>query len=144
MCVVSSCGGHLAEVRALRPVYEEYEHFYVLNDRVPLRDGMMGRTYFIAHAERDWKTLLNVIEAFRILRKERPRVILSMGAGPAVPFCLVGKLFGARTVFVETLTRVRAPSLTGRIMYWLADVFIYQWESLGPYFPKGIYGGRVV
>ena len=51
VCVVSSSGGHLTEVRALRPVYEPYRHFYVLNDRVledsrvenvllTIRDGM--------------------------------------------------------------------------------------------------------
>ena len=144
ICIVSSCGGHLTEVRCLRPVYEAHEHFYVLNDRAQLPPDMQGRTQFITHSERDWRFLLNLWEAFRILRAERPDVILSTGAGPVVPFAIVGKLlFGTKVIFVETITRIDAPSLTGRIMYRMADDFYYQWESLRPFFPKARYGGAL-
>jgi hypothetical protein len=72
-------------------------------------------------------------------------VILSTGAGPVVPFAIVGRLFfGTRVVFVETLTRVHAPSLTGRIMYRLAHDFFYQWESLRRFFPRGTFGGPII
>lgn len=145
VCIISSCGGHLTEVRCLKPGYEKYEHFYVLNDKAILPADMQGRTYFITHSERDWKLVLNLREAFRILRKEKPHVLLSTGAGPAVPFALVGRLlFGARVVFVETITRIKGPSMTGRLMYWLANEFFYQWKSLSPFFPKATYGGPLV
>lgn len=144
VCVVSSCGGHLTEVRALRPVYERYEHFYVLNDRLLLPEDMEGKTHFIRHSERDWQSLVNLWEAWRILRKERPDLILSTGAGPAVPFVLLGKMLRIPSVFIETFTRVTAPSLTGRIMYRLADRFFYQWKPLERFFPKGVYGGPLV
>ncbi len=142
--IVSSCGGHLTEVRMLLPAYGRYEHFYVLNDHAAIAPDMQGKTYFITHSERDWKILLNLWEAFRILLRERPDVLLSTGAGPAVPFALVGRfLFGCRIVFVETFTRVKKPSLTGRIMYRLAHDFYYQWPSLARHFPKGICGGTL-
>lgn len=144
ICIVSSCGGHLTEVRALRPVYEQYDHFYILNERVLLPEDMEGKTYFIRHSERDWLFVVNVWEAWRILRKLRPNMILSAGAGPVVPFALAGKLLGIPTVFIETLTRVVQPSLTGRMMYYLADRFFYQWRRLEEFFPKGIYGGPLV
>lgn len=135
----------MTEVRALKPAFEAYEQFYVLNDHALLPADMTGRTYFIVHSERDWKFFLNLWEAFRILSRERPEIILSMGAGPAVPFALVGRfLFRCRIVFVETITRIHRPSLTGRIMYWLAHDFFYQWQSLAPYFPKAIYGGPLL
>lgn len=145
VCIVSSCGGHLTEVRALRAAYEAYDHFYVLNDLALLPADMHGNTTFIAHSERDWRFLLNLWEAFRILRKERPNVILSTGAGPVVPFALIGRLcFGTRVIFVETITRINAPSLTGRIMYRLAHDFFYQWESLRRFFPRGTFGGHLL
>ncbi len=143
--IVSSCGGHLTEVRALRPAYAGYPHFYVLNDRALLPPDMVGRTYFITHSERDWRFLVNLVEAYRILRRERPHVLLSTGAGPIVPFALVGKLlFGTKVVFVETLARLEAPSLTGRLMYRLADHFFYPWSALERYFPRGIHSGLVI
>lgn len=126
-------------------VYSAYEHFYVLNDKALVPPDMSSRTHFITHSERDWKQLLNLYEAWKILRRERPNVILSTGAGPAVPFALIGKLFfGARVIFIETITRVSAPSLAGRLMYWLADEFFYQWESLRRFFPRGRFLGRLI
>ncbi len=125
----------------LRPVYQSYEHFYVVNEKIELPADMEGKTYFIRHSERDWLFLVNLSEAWRILRRERPTLLLSTGAGPVVPFTLVGKLFGVRSVYVENAGQVRTPSVTGRIMYWLADRFFYQWPELGSYFPRGTYGG---
>lgn len=145
ICVVSSCGGHLTEVRRLRPAYEKYTHFYVLNDKAILPADMQDRTYFITHSERDWKFFLNLWEACRILRHERPDVILSTGAGPAVPFALVGRLFfRIKVVFVETLTAIERPTITGRIMYRLAHRFFYQWPGLERYFSKAEYGGPLL
>ncbi len=145
ICIVSSCGGHLTEVRRLLPAYGGYEHFYVLNDHALLPDDMKGRTFFITHSERDWKFLINLWEAWRILRTGRPDVILSTGAGPAVPFALVGRLFfGTKVVFIETITRIQSPSLTGRLMYFLAHRLFYQWTTLGRAFPRGMYGGPLL
>ena len=141
VCLVSSCGGHLAELRALHEAYEDLDHFFVVNDQIELPGDMKGRTYFIVHSERDLKTLVNVFEAFRILRRERPDVILSTGAGPAVPFAVVGKLLGIPNIFVEISAQVYKPSLTGRIMYKLADHFYYQWPALSNFFPRATYGG---
>jgi UDP-N-acetylglucosamine:LPS N-acetylglucosamine transferase len=145
IAIVSSCGGHLTEVRALSPAYRPFDHFYVINDRIPLSADMRSRTYFISHSERDWRTLLNLVEAFRILRKERPDVILSTGAGPVVPFALLGRfLFGTRVIFVETMTRIHRPSLTGRVMYHLAHHFFYQWVELARFFPRGVFSGTII
>ena len=145
ICIVSSCGGHLTEVRCLLPVFHEYEHFYVLNDKSILPDDMEGKTQFICHAERNWKVFKNFFEALMILRRERPTMILSTGAGPVVPFAVIGKwLYGCHIVFVETITRVEKPSLTGRIMYRIADDFFYQWASLAGFFPRGTHGGALI
>jgi beta-1,4-N-acetylglucosaminyltransferase len=128
----------------LRPVYERYNHFYVLNDTIDLPADMCGRTYFISHAERNWRLLVNFIEAYAILRRERPTLLLSTGAGPAVPFAIVGRLMSIPSIYIETATRVASPSLSGRVMYHLATKFFYQWRSLERYFPAGTYGGPML
>jgi UDP-N-acetylglucosamine:LPS N-acetylglucosamine transferase len=142
--IISSCGGHLTEIRALRAVYEKYPHFYVLNDRIELSKDMQGKTFFIRHSERDALFFVNVWEAWKILRREKPTLLLSTGAGPIVPFALIGKLLGVKTFYIEIGTQVNRPSLTGRCMYYLADRFYYQWEELRPYFPKAIFGGLLL
>jgi UDP-N-acetylglucosamine:LPS N-acetylglucosamine transferase len=140
ICLVSSCGGHLAELRALMPAFGAHDHFYVVNDRIALPRDMEGRTIFIRHAERDWRVLANFAEAWTILRRERPDLILSTGAGPAVPFALVGKLLSIPTIFVEISAQVQRPSLTGRLLYPVADRFFYQWPGLERFYPKASLG----
>ncbi len=138
LCIVSSCGGHLAEVRSLAKAYEKLPHFFVLNDRIAPPRELAGRTIFIRHSERDAWFLVNLWEMFQILRRERPDLLLSSGAGPIVPASIIGRyLFGCRVIYVETMTRMRNPSLTGRIMYRLAHRFVYQWPGLKSPFPKG-------
>jgi beta-1,4-N-acetylglucosaminyltransferase len=145
VAVVSSCGGHLTEARVFAKLYERYSHFYVIDDEIELPRYMRDKTYIVSHSERDWRTLLNFIEAFRILKKERPTVILSTGAGIAVPFAIVGRfIFGATVIYIETMTRVNRPSLTGRLMYYVAQHFFYQWQGLHRFFPKGTYAGPLI
>ena len=72
-------------------------------------------------------------------------ILLSTGAGPIVPFALVGRfIFGCRVIFVETITRIEEPSMTGKIMYKIAHEFYFQWKSLRKFFPNGIYGGPLI
>ena len=57
--------------------------------------------------------LLNLWECYQILGRKRFNVVLSTGAGPVVPFAIVGRFFfGVRIVFIETITRIETPSLT--------------------------------
>lgn len=142
--IVSSCGGHLTEVRTLWSIYENYPHFYVINDDIHLPEDMRNKTYFIRHSERDALFFKNLWEAWKILRYEKPTLLLSTGAGPIVPFTLIGKLLGIKTIYIEIGTQVTRPSMTGRIMYHLADRFFIQWEDLRRYFPKALYGGTLL
>ena len=76
--------------------------------------------------------------AFKVLRKERPDVIISSGAAVAVPFFYVGKLFGAKTVYIEVYDRIDIPTLTGKLVYPVTDKFILQWEEQKKFYKKGI------
>jgi UDP-N-acetylglucosamine:LPS N-acetylglucosamine transferase len=64
-----------------------------------------------------------------VIRDRDPDVILSTGAGVAVPFFWIGRLLGRRCVFVESLARVDTLSLTGRLVYPFADEFFVQWRG---------------
>ena len=75
--------------------------------------------------------------AWRILRRERPDVIVSTGAGVAPPFFLIGRILGIKTVFVEVYDRIDSPTLTGRLCYRLSHLFLLQWEEQREFYPKG-------
>jgi UDP-N-acetylglucosamine:LPS N-acetylglucosamine transferase len=136
--VVSSVGGHLTEVMQLAPLLVAHDVVLVVNDAVELPAFPFRRVYRISHAERDWRTVLNVAEASRILVHERPDLIVSAGAGPAVPFAAVGRWFlGCRVVYIESAAAIHRPTLTGRLMYRIAHDFFYQWPDLQRFFPTG-------
>jgi UDP-N-acetylglucosamine:LPS N-acetylglucosamine transferase len=87
---------------------------------------------------RNIKNLIrNTFLALKILFKEKPNIILSTGAGVSVPFFYVGKLIGAKLIFIEVFDRITSASLTGKLIYPIADVFILQWEEQKKFFPKG-------
>jgi UDP-N-acetylglucosamine:LPS N-acetylglucosamine transferase len=100
--------------------------------------------YAYAPTNRSVKNLVrNAVLAVRIVRRLRPRVVLSTGAGVAVPFAWAGRLFGARVVYVESFTRIEEPSLSCRLIAPIADRVYAQWPELPHAFPRARYVGNV-
>ena len=85
----------------------------------------------------------NVALAWRVLRRERPQVLISDGAGVAVPFFYVGRLLGIRLVYIEVYDRVDAPSLTARLLRPIVDQMVLQWEEQRAFFPEGVVLGPI-
>ena len=144
LLLVCPSGGHLSEIRAMQSIYAARPHFYVLNVPIIESPDMKGRTQIITLSQRDWKFLINLWEAFSIIRREKPAAILTTGGGFSVAFALVGKLLGVPTAYVETVAKVNIPTVTGRIMYHLVDRFFYQWPYLKEFFPRGEYVGLIL
>ena len=96
------------------------------------------RIHYVCHPRRAvWRTILNALQSLRILLRERPALIVSTGADVAVPTLLLGRLLGAKIVFVETGGTL-APSLAGRMVYPFADLFVVPWPEKLAAFPKAV------
>jgi UDP-N-acetylglucosamine:LPS N-acetylglucosamine transferase len=145
ICLACSAGGHLTELQQLEPFYKKFEHFFVTFRR-PDSEALAGKktVFFVERPGRNpLKTIQNFFQAWKILSEQKPGIIVSTGADAAIPICLLGKLRGKKVVFIESFCRTRKPSWSGRIAYCFADLFIYQWESLTRFFPKGKFGGSI-
>lgn len=146
VCLVGSSGGHLTHLYLLKPFWENKERFWVTFDKEDARSILKNEIFYPCHypTNRNLKNLIkNTILAFNILRKERPDVIISSGAAVAVPFFYIGKLFGAKTVYIEVFDRIDAPTLTGKLVYPVTDKFIVQWEEMKKVYPKAINLGGI-
>ena len=77
-----------------------------------------------------------MVLAWKTLRREKPDLIISSGAAVAVPFFWLGKLFGAKTIYVEVFDRIDKSTVTGRMVYPVADEFIVEWEEMKKVYPK--------
>lgn len=131
--LVCSAGGHLLQLYLLRDAWEPFSRMWVTHDKDDARSLLADETVVYAYqpTTRNIPNLLrNLRLAWRLVRRFRPRVVVSTGAGIAVPFIWVSRLFGARVVFIESLTRVESPSLTFRLVHGLASRTYVQWPEL--------------
>jgi UDP-N-acetylglucosamine:LPS N-acetylglucosamine transferase len=142
-----SAGGHLLQLLALRDAWEEYSHLWITDDKSDARSLLRDEPVEFAYGppnRHPANVARNVVMAWRVVRRHRPRVVLTTGAGTAVPFALIGRLHGARVVYVESITRMTSPSVSCRLIAPVADRVYVQWESLAPAVPRSHYAGTIL
>ncbi len=145
LCIACSAGGHLSEIQQLEEFYNKHEHFFISFKRIDSVDlSKKHKTYFVIDPKRNPLDLIhNFLQSFFILRKEKPDAIISMGAGTALPSLIIGKIMKKKIIFIEMFCNVTSPSLTGRIAYKFADLFMVQWEENLKFYPKAKYIGAM-
>lgn len=148
VCIASSAGGHLTEVLLIKKAYEKYDKFFVTFEREnSIELANKEKVYFVEDPKRSLKKFIKcMFQTFQIMFKERPSVIISTGAGVAVPACFIGKLlFKSKIIFIESFCRITKPSLSGRLIYLISDLFFVQWQRLLKYYgSKACYRGAVI
>lgn len=125
ICFVSSCGGHLTEILNYCQDLKDYDFFFVINEKRNI-NFLKKKYYFISHSTFDLKIFVVLLQSLKILLKEKPDVIISTGASPALPFFIWAKILSIKTIFLESITRVHALSKTGKIIKYLTKNFYVQ------------------
>lgn len=146
ICMVGSSGGHLTHLYMLKPFWQDKERFWVTFDKADARSLLAGETMIPCYypTNRSLKALvINTALAWKVLRREKPDLIISSGAAVAVPFFYLGKLFGAKTVYMEVFDRIDKPTLTGKLVYPVTDCFVVQWEEMKQVYPKAVNLGSI-
>lgn len=148
ICVVCSSGGHLAQLHCLDAWWQKHDRFWVTFDKADAVSVLKGeRVYWGYHpTNRNLRNLVrNTVMAAKVLAKERPDLIVSNGAGIAVPYFWIGKLvFGCKTVYVEVYDRIDSPTVTAQLVRPVLDRMVVQWEDQKAFYPEGILLGAVL
>ena len=146
VCLVGSSGGHLTHLYMLKPFWQDQQRFWVTFDKEDARSLLEGERMIPCHfpTNRNLKNLIrNTFLAWKVLRKEKPDLIISSGAAVAVPFFYLGKLFKAKTVYIEVFDRIDASTLSGKLVQPVTDKFIVQWEEMKNVYPKAVNLGSI-
>lgn len=134
-------------MRMLMPVLDQAaDRFWVTFDKEDANTALAGERVYHCYFPTNrniCNTVRNTLLAVKVLRRERPDLILSSGAAVAVPFFLVGRLLGAKTVYVEVFDRVDAPTLTGRLVRRMTDLFVVQWPEMESVYPGSVNLGSI-
>jgi len=142
---VASSGGHWVQLRRIVPAFADFEVVYVTVLKSYRSQVPENRFYSVNDATR-WDKLGLVMLAIRlawIICKERPHVVVSTGAAPGYFALLFGRLFGARTIWIDSIANIEDLSMSGSHVGRYADLWLTQWPHLarteGPH-----YGGSVL
>lgn len=148
ICLAASGGGHVRQLLDLSPVWSHHDYFFVTEDTAlgaSLADK--HRTYFVPHVAVGQARLgapvkmmsgaiRSIFRSAKIIWRERPDVLISTGAG-AVFFAVAwARLFGARTVVIESFARFDRPSIFSRVAAPWAHHLVVQSQALASFYPK--------
>lgn len=129
---VASNGGHLAQLVQLEPWWREHERTWVTFDTQDTRSTLHGERVVRAHhpTTRHLGNLArNAVLARKTIRLYRPDVVVSTGAGVALPFFVAARAQRIPTVYLEVYDRVDSRTLTGRLCRPLSTAFCVQWPE---------------
>jgi len=147
ICLAASAGGHLTQLLKLSESWQDYEAFCVTTlDVVREKLQKYGNTYTVGECNREhplWAVLV-LIRCINIILRERPDVVISSGAAPGYIMCFLGKLFGAKVVWLDSIANVEQISLSGRMVRSIADLFLVQWPELAEQYSNVEYVGAVI
>ncbi|MBO5375465.1 MAG: polysaccharide biosynthesis protein [Bacilli bacterium] len=149
---ISSTGGHLSEMLRLSPMFKKYDYHIITEktkSNMHLLEKHPNKVNFLVYGTKSnilvypFKLLYNCFKSLFLYFKIKPKVIITTGAHTAGPMCCIGKIFGSKIIYIETLANSKTKTVTGRLIYHFADLFIVQWEEMLKLYPKAKYGGWI-
>ena len=134
LLLVCTSGGHFSTMYRLKPFWEKHNRVWVSDPRcnVKLLSQNNEKLYCLPfQAPRDYFALLrNMPRIFKIVFKEKPELIVSTGASIAIGFAIAAKILRKKFIYIESISRSVDLSLSGKLVYYLADEFYVQHPGL--------------
>ena len=132
LLAAASGGGHWIQLLRLNDAFIDFETVYV-SMFANYADAVPGaRLHTIPDASRfDKMSFLKVwTKAVSIMLRERPDAIVTTGSAPMLSFIILGRMMGARTLWVDSIANAERLSSSGRLARKLAHQTISQWPEV--------------
>ena len=129
---VSSGGGHWVELLRISPALEGHKVIFATVDNAYRSGAGSARFYTIRDVTRwdKWRWPQTITKLIWILLRERPDVVISTGALPGYFSLRLAKLFGTRTIWLDSIANVEELSMSGQKIGKYADLWLTQWPHL--------------
>lgn len=148
ICFAASSGGHFEQLLMLKPLMERYDSLLV-TEKTPYSTPISQEKMYYVHQVNRREILFplwlicNTWTELKIVLRERPDYVITTGVLAMIPLCLIEKLFGGKVIYIESFAKVTSPTLSGKLLYRVADRFYVQWESMKKIYPRAIYLGGI-
>ena len=128
---VASYGGHWKQLLRLKSVFENYDVAYVTTNSKEKLQGR-GRVYSVSDANKDskLKMLLMIFQSFCVFLIVRPDVVVTTGAAPGLIMVLFAKLFGKKSIWIDSVANAEELSYSGKLAKKYASVMLSQWKDV--------------
>ncbi len=147
ICLAASAGGHASQLLKLTESWGGYDVFCVTTTEV-VREKLaeFGPVYVVGECNRQypWRVVKVLWRSIGIVFKERPDVVISTGAAAGCILCFLGKMRGAKVIWIDSITNVERLSLSGRMVRYIADLFLVQWPDLVHRYKKVEFVGSLI
>ena len=147
ICLAASAGGHTSQLLKLAQSWKGHDTFCVTTTEV-VREKLsrFGTVYVVGECNRQYplRVVKVLMRCIKIMVKEKPDVVLSTGAAAGCMLCLLGKVLGAKVIWIDSITNVERISLSGRMVRYVADLFLVQWPELAGQYKKVEFVGTVI
>ena len=147
VCLVSSAGGHTSQLLELAESWKGNNACWVTTgDVIKEKLSKYGNVHVVGECNRQqpWRVFVVLMQCIRIVFRERPDIVISTGAASGCMVCFLSKLFGAKIVWIDSITNVYRLSLSGRLVRRIADLFLVQWPELAEKYSNVEYAGAVI
>ena len=129
---IASGGGHWVQLLRLRPAWEGAKVTYV-SVRPAYASDVPGERFVAINDATRWDKVGLIKMAAKLLLimiRVRPNVVVSTGAAPGYFAFRLGRLFGAKTVWLDSVANVDEMSMTGMLVKDRATLWLTQWPHL--------------
>ncbi len=149
---ISSMGGHLTEMMQLKSIFKDYDYKIVTEEHkstLGLKNKYKSKIDYLKAGNKDhmlkyiFVVPYNIIKSLILFLKFKPDVVVTTGAHTCVAMCYIAKIFRKKVIYIESFANIETKTLTGRLVYPIADKFIVQWHSMLKLYPKAVYGGWI-
>lgn len=147
ICLAASAGGHLSQLMKLMEGLAGYETVCITTSQMVQESlGRLGRVYVVGECNRrsPYRVLKVLLRCIRVIFRERPDVLISTGAAAGCMACYLGKMSGAKVIWVDSIANVKHLSLSGMMVRYIADVFLVQWPELANQYENVEYAGTLI
>jgi UDP-N-acetylglucosamine:LPS N-acetylglucosamine transferase len=129
---IASGGGHWVQLLRLRPAFEGFDVAYCSVQEEYGEQVPSSRFYAIKDVSRrnPFGFVVVFIQLLRIFLRERPQALITTGSAPALIAILISRLFGARSLWIDSIANCEQLSTSGRNAARFATKCISQWPEI--------------
>lgn len=132
LLAVSSGGGHWVQLLRIKRAFEDCEVTFVTVHE-SYRAQVPGHKFYLVNDANRW-TKIGLLKAARrmawIIWLEKPDIVVSTGAAPGYLALRLGRMMGARTIWLDSIANVEQLSMSGDRIGHFADLWLTQWPHL--------------